>query len=268
MSQPTACLFSVTLISALVIGTDAIAGQPATVPLAIVHNSPNFSAEIDGHKVRLWFYLGADASLTLSGATLDELGIKPTGPGRRFMDVKGNKLEARTFNVARLRIGTAVFTAISGVVDVHAPPLGQGYIGPSLFAAYQIILDYRGGKITLIPPGTQLTESDSCRGAPVPFPEGVSKAQTDFGDLTLVWDTGAGVSFIRKSRIDQGQTKVVNQTVLTEHFRLSGVDFGPLAFRLIDFSEPPSVDGFIGANFFAKHVVCLDFPRKRLRIQR
>ena len=267
MNQPKACLFSLALISALVTGTDAIAEQPTTVPLAIVQNSPNFSAEIDGHKVRLWFDLGADDSLTLSRATLDELGIKPTGPGRRFMDTKGNTQEARTFDVPRLAIGSAVFKAVPGIVDVHTPSLGQGYIGPSLFAAYQIVLDYRGGKMTLIPPGIQLIERAGCSGAPVPFPEGVSKAQTDFGDLTLVWDTGAGVSFIRKSRIEQAQAKAVNQAVRTEHFRLNGVDFGPLGFRLLEFSEPPGVDGFIGGNFFAKHVVCLDFPGKRLLIQ-
>ena len=32
-----------------------------------------------------------------------------------------------------------------------------------------------------------------------------------------------------------------------------------LGFRLVEFSEPPSVDGFIGANFFVKHLVC-PFP--------
>lgn len=267
MNQPKACLFSTALISVLVADAEAIAGQQTTVPLATVDNSPSFPAEIDGHKVRLWFDLGADASLTLSRATLDELGIKPTGPGHKFMDVKGNTMEARTFNVPRLGIGSEVFTAVPGIVDVHAPSLGQGYVGPSLFATYRIVLDYRGGKMTLIPPGTQLIERAGCRGTSVPFPEGVSTAQTDFGDLTLAWDTGAGVSFIRKSRIDQAQAKVVNQAVRVEHLRLNGVDFGPLGFRLIEFSEPPGVDGFIGANFFAKHVVCLDFPGKRLLIQ-
>ena len=109
MKQPRECPVSVVLISALVTGTAAIAEQPATVPLAIVDESHSFAAEIDGHKVRLWFDLGADAPLTVSRATLDELGIEPTGPGRRFKDIKGNSLEARTFNVLAVA-GTRMLT--------------------------------------------------------------------------------------------------------------------------------------------------------------
>jgi len=106
------------------------------------------------------------------------------------------------------------------------------------------------------------------RRRPVPFPESVAKAQTDFGDLTLVWDTGAGVSIVRRARIDPTRMKIVHDAVLTKLFRLNGVDFGPLEFRIVEFSEPPGVDGFIGGNFLAKHVGCLDFPGKRLLIQR
>jgi Aspartyl protease len=274
MSQSNFARCVIMLSGALLGSGGAIAGQPTTVPLALVRNYPILSADVDGHTVRVMFDLGGDASLTLTRAALSELGIKPTGPGHRFMDVKGNILESRTFEVPRLRIGSAVFTHVTGSVDVRAPSypatqVGQlGYIGPSLFAGYRIVLNYQGGKMTLIPPGTQHIERAGCIGTAVPSPpDGVAKAQTDFGDLALVWDTGGAVSVVRSARIDQTRTKVVNHAVLTQHFRLNGVEFGPLEFRLIEFSEPPGVDGFIAGNFFDKHVVCLDFPGKRLLIR-
>jgi Aspartyl protease len=198
-------LILVTLILAFLAGNAASPGQPATVPLAPAQR--DFSADIGGHNVRLWFDLGADASLTLSPATLDELRIKPTGPGHRFMDVKGNTLESRTFEVSHLRIGSAVFTNVPGIVDVHAPPLGEGYVGPSLFAKYRVVLDHRESKMTLIPPETPRIEQAGCIGTAVESLDGASKVQTDFGDLILVWDTGAGVSFIRKSRIDDAHAR-------------------------------------------------------------
>jgi hypothetical protein len=42
---------------------------------------------------------------------------------------------------------------------------------------------------------------------------------------------------------------------------LGGNDFGPWRFEVWDISLP-GFDGFIGHDFFAKHVVCIDFPRE------
>ena len=261
-------LFAMVLCSSLLGSRAAIAAQPTTVPL--VNHGPTLSADIGGHKVRLMFDLGNAAALALPHATLDVLGITPTGPGRKFMGFKGDTVESRSFEVPRLSIGSAVFMNVTGIEDFHdqASYGAQGFIGPSLLVAYRVVLDYRGGKMTLIPPEARHIEQAGCLGTAVATPDGVAKAQTDFGDLVLVWDTGAGVSFIRKSRIDPKHAKVVNDAVRAQHFRLNGVDFGPLGFRLIEFSEPPGVDGFIGGNFFARHVVCLDFPGKRILIQR
>jgi hypothetical protein len=261
-------LFLLMLSPALLASSEPIAPQPATVPLAIVHDYPILAADIDGHKVRLIFDLGGD-SLALTRTTLDEIGIAPTGPAQRGMDVKGNTTESRTFEISRLRIGGAVFRRVTGRIDAHDPARfgAQGYIGPSVFATYRIVLNYPGGKMTLIPAGTLDIERAGCVGAAVPFRDGVAKAQTDLGDLTFAWDTGFPFSAIRKARVDQMHAKVVNHALRTQRFRLNNVDFGPLELRPFDFSEPPGVDGFIGANFFEQHVVCIDFPGHRILVQ-
>jgi hypothetical protein len=268
MNRSKTGLLAMMLGPALLASSEPIAAQPATVPLAIVQGYPILPADIDGHKVRLIFDLGGD-SLALTRTTLDELGIAPTGPAQRETDVKGNTMDSRTFEVQRLRIGDAVFRGITGRMDIHDPARfgAQGYIGPSIFATYRMVLDYRGGKMTLIPAGTARIERAGCVGTAVPFMDGVAKAKTDFGDLTFVWDTGFPFSAIRKARVDRTRAKVVNRALRTQRFRLNNVDFGPLELRPFDFSEPPGVDGFIGANFFEQHVVCLDFPANLILVQ-
>jgi hypothetical protein len=53
----------------------------------------------------------------------------------------------------------------------------------------------------------------------------------------------------------------------SRRFELGGTDFGPLELRLFDFGEPAEADGFVGANFFATHVVCVDFPNSRFLVR-
>ena len=43
--------------------------------------------------------------------------------------------------------------------------------------------------------------------------------------------------------------------IASKKFELADRDFGPLQFRLLSFAEPAEVDGFVGYDFFANHVV-------------
>jgi hypothetical protein len=53
----------------------------------------------------------------------------------------------------------------------------------------------------------------------------------------------------------------------TKRLALGGTDFGPWQFKTMNMSLPPFFDGLIGSDFFATHVVCIDFPDKRLVIR-
>jgi len=55
---------------------------------------------------------------------------------------------------------------------------------------------------------------------------------------------------------------------MSKQFSLGGVDFGPWRFDVWDMSLPAGFDGFIGYNFFARHIVCIDFPGRRIVIRR
>jgi hypothetical protein len=48
---------------------------------------------------------------------------------------------------------------------------------------------------------------------------------------------------------------------------MGGSEIGPQDLRPHEFEEPAGVDGFVGAIFFANHVVCVDFPNRRLLVR-
>jgi hypothetical protein len=253
------------------------AERATTVPIDLVGNYPIVVVDVDGHKVHLLFDLGEDSDLVLTQAALEELRITPNGPGHAISDVKGNVMQSPTFTVPRLQMGGAVFVNVAGRVDAHDPSYQsthvgqQGYIGPSLLHDYQVILDYRHSQMTLVPTLGHSADRQRCKGAVVPFlPEWdgapVTKVHTDLGDLTVVWDTGAPVSFIRRARAEEAHANLANEIVTTKQFRLNDIDFGPLDLRVLEFSQPAGADGFVGSNFFAQHVVCIDLPGKRFLI--
>jgi hypothetical protein len=127
--------------------------------------------------------------------------------------------------------------------------------------------------MTFIQNRTSFAENDNCTGVTLPFLAEwngvpVAKARADFGDLVLVWDTGAAVSVIRRKAAEDANATISNQSVSIQHLRLGDTDFGPIDLRVFDYAARAGTDGFIGHDFFANHVVCIDFPGKRILVRR
>lgn len=148
----------------------------------------------------------------------------------------------------------------------------QGYLGTSLLKSLKVLLENPHRRMTLI--STQGTDDQAaeCKGAVAPFlpdwnGDPVTKVSTDFGELTAVWDTGSPVSILRKTGSHNVGAKVLTETAITTHLILGGTDFGPLKLVVADYTEPAGTDMFVGYNFFAKHLVCIDFPNRQFRIQ-
>jgi hypothetical protein len=172
-----------------------------------------------------------------------------------------------------------VFTDVIGELDVHDPSYQatqvgqQGFLGTSLLKGYKLVLDYRHRRMTLVRAGSATDGSVACRGAVVPFSpawhgEPATEAAIDQGRLTVWWDTGAPVSMLSKRFVEAAHSRQSGNTITSKRLTLGGTDFGPLRFAVEDLSLPPGFDGFIGYNFFADHVVCMDFPGNRLLIRR
>jgi hypothetical protein len=95
--------------------------------------------------------------------------------------------------------------------------------------------------------------------------EAVTEAQTDLGKVTLWWDTGAPLSALRSALVKTPAAQSEKKVLATKRFRLGDADFGPQRFELWDM-ELPGFDGFLGYDFFAAHVVCIDYTRHRVII--
>ena len=180
------------------------------IPLQIVNNFPVVDVLLNGKPIPVAVDLGGDDTIELTTTALSKVEVRYLQDRYTWLDAKGHRLEARKFVIPELRIGSAVFRNVEGHEDAEAPDwpkirAGQGRLGRSLFD-------------------------------PAWNGEAVSKAGTDVGELTFVWDTGAPMSFIQ-AKLGLASTK----TLL-----LAGRDFGPLQLRSMAFVQPEGVDGFIG----------------------
>jgi hypothetical protein len=258
--------------------SSSAADSPVVVPIKLLGNFPVVTVNIDGNDVPLVFDSGNSGSVALTQAVIDRVKALPIGETFRAMDAKGNVIEHPKFKIPRLQIGTVVFTDIIGELDVHDPSYQatqvgqQGFLGTSLLKGYKVVVDYPHRRIMLIPSGSTKDRSAGCKGTAVPFSpawhgEPAVEADIDLGRLTLWWDTGTPTSILSKRFTETARSHQSGDTVTSKRLALGGADFGPLQFELDDLSLPPGFDGLVGYNFFAHHVVCMDFPGKRLLIQ-
>jgi Aspartyl protease len=256
----------------------AAADRPITVPIQLRDHFPVLTADIDGNTVSLVFDSGNSVTIALTQALIDRVKALPTGEFSSGMDAKGNVIKYPRFTIPHLQIGSAVFTDVIAELDVHDPSYQatqvgqQGFLGTALLKGYKVVLDYRHGKITLIPSGSMRADLAACGGAVVPFSpawhgEPATEVGIDLGQLTVWWDTGAPTSMLSKQSVD-AKVSQGPADVMSKRLSLGGTDFGPLKFAVEDLSLPPGFEGFIGYNFFAHHIVCMDFPGKRLLIER
>ena len=271
------CRASVLLLASLVSIDCIAADHPIDVPFKLLGNFPVLAADIDGNVVPLQFDSGNSGTVALTQAVLDRVKALPTGEFSNGIDAQGNVIKYPKFKIPRLRLGTAVFTDVIGELDVHDPSYQatqvgqQGYLGTSLLKGYRVVLDYRHQKMTLVPSGS--SKSGGCEGTIVPFSpawhgEPAAEVDIDLGRLTVVWDTGAPVSMLSRRFVNGARSQQSGDTLVSKRLMLGGTDFGPLQFEIEDLSLPPGFDGFVGYNFFAHHIVCLDFAERRLLIRR
>jgi hypothetical protein len=214
----------------------------------------------------------------LQQSVLDSIKAAPTGDATQLQGIDG-EFEVPMYKVARVQIGTAVFTDVVARLDAprkgyQPAQIARGYLGTGLLKSYAIVLDYSHRTLTLISRGSE-TPAGRCTGIGVSFSvkspkwrgEPVSEVETDWGPETLWWDTGSPATVLSKASTQAARVPVSRDGVNTKRFALGGTDFGPQKFQVWDISLP-GFDGFIGHDFFMKHVVCIDFPGNRAVIAR
>ncbi len=233
-------------------------------------DAPVLMATIGKDQVPLWLDLGDGTPLTLQQSVLDAAKAIPTGESIQLQGIDGT-FEAPIFKVPRIQIGSTVFTNVTAKLDV--PRAGympsdskRGVLGSALLKGGAVVLDYKNRRLIMLL-GESARKRALCQGTVVPFSnaspvwkgEAVTEAETDFGHVTLWWDTGAQATMLSKS------VSHSTDRIYSKHFVLGGRDFGPYSFGLIEASLP-GFDGMVGDDFFMRHQVCIDYAGSRLVI--
>jgi hypothetical protein len=253
----------------LMTGAGAAADTPAVLPMRLVASLPIVHAQVGDEDVQLVFDSGNSGSLSLTQAVIDRVHATPTGETSRGMDAQGNVIVYPKYKIPQVRLGAAVFANVIVELDVHDPSyqatqVGQeGFLGTALLKPYEVVLDYAHRTMSL--------QTAACQGPSVPFSpqwhgEPVTETATDLGVVTLWWDTGTPAMVLSRRFIQTARPHLLENALTTKQLLLGGANFGPIQFQIWDLALPPGFDGFIGSDFFAQHVVCLDFPRSQIVI--
>jgi hypothetical protein len=261
------------------VGGRSLDAQPITLPLRFEGSVPVIVATIDGHRASLIVDVGQVAALTLYPSAADALKPAATGRTLSYTDVQGSVVATPIFEVQHLEFGGIRFQKVDGYVVPGEPTDGstgqsaQGVIGLGALRDFRVILDYQGKRMTLIPSADgSVDPSDRCRGTIVPFLPNwngipVATASTDVGDVVFVWETRAERSVVRSRFAEDANATVTHGSVSTQHLTFGDHDFGALRLATIDYGGSSGTDGFIGNDFLSTHVVCFDFPGRRLLIR-
>lgn len=275
------CRVSAWILALIAVGSAAAASPPdsTVIPIRLSGNFALIDVRIGGRDVPLLFDTGDSRGILLAQPVIDRIKAKPVGHSSKVIDVKGNVVESPHFEIPRLQIGSIEFANVIADLDVHDPSYQpdqhgqQGFLGTALLKPYQVVIDYSRLTLTLIAPGSSRARAGDCRGVAVPFVEQwrgepVTEVETEFGRVVLWWDTGTPLSILTARFAQQARPKILEGPMLSDRLGLGGTEFGPWPFEVVDFALPPGFDGFIGYDFFAQHVVCMDFPGRRVLVRK
>jgi predicted aspartyl protease len=234
------------------------------IPVEIESRNPITTARINGVNVQLIIDSGGGL-LSLKAETIKKVSAVPTQAAISSTDALGITSNRATFKVDVLELGSKRFADIEAdeISGYAANSPGDGIIGKRLLNQFVAVYDYPSRKITLYSSKERTAIQRECRGIQVdtvPDLEGaiVSMATMDHQSMRMLWDTGATYSFVKKSFADEHNLPVQEVFYTTQRFELGQHDFGPLKLVVLDLKAPGNVDGYLGYNFFANHVVCID----------
>jgi hypothetical protein len=256
---------------------EGVRGTVNAVALELHDNlAPVLIAKFGGMEVPLQFDLGSSNELVLQKSVLDKIKAVPTGESIKQQGT-GGVFEVPTYKVQRVQIGDVLFTDVTAQLD--APRVGyepaqfaRGYLGTGLLKSHAVVLDYEHHRMMLLR-GEGAAFQEFCRGTAVSFSassakwrgEAVTESDTDFGRVTLWWDTGAPATALSSAANHATHLPTSTERVVMHRFMLGNSNFGPWTFDIWKVSLP-GFDGFIGDDFFKKHRVCIDFPGNRVVI--
>lgn len=286
MSSAAAPLFLFAVLLACSDESDSVSPQSAAtvVPIRLVDADPLIEVRINGSPIDVQFDIGRGTTVAIFPSQLESIAKRRVGTTSSGLSMTGPTGERPIYEVDLIEIGDIEFATSTVVEDFHDDEYqarfssrlnANGFVGRGLFEQYKVVINYQRRELTLIPPASPPEQQALCRGIELPLIQEkdwglASRIDTDIGELVLVWDTGAPESGVLKRRTDTtGQHFNDGDTLSTKRFIIGGNDIGPETLVVWDWGEnAPPFDGFIGYDFFAENVVCVDFQKHAIFLER
>jgi hypothetical protein len=254
----------------------AASAEPLHLPIQIIESGAITEITVGTRKVDVGIDTGG------GGIHLTEEVIRAAGgvplkkKGYGGTDGFGNKVaSAPLFRIPLLIIGGQAFRNIEVAradPQEEGPPVPNS-IGRRFLHRYLVVIDYPGSSIHLWSPDTEPTDA-GCGPTRLPMARtrdselAVSTFITPSGSLRLVWDTGATYSMLAEPVVKDLllETFLRGDTAFytPKSFIAGGKDFAPLEFVVLPLRTPERAQGFLGANFFSNHRVCLDYRKRQV----
>ena len=284
--------FTIPALFPILVALSACSGEPhlvsdqpkfTAISIRLVDTDPVIEVKINGSPIDVQFDIGTGTTLDIFPRQLESISKRRIDTASGGLSMSGPLGERPVYEVDLIEIGDIRFTNARIVEDYHDNEYREwftsrldayGFLGRGLLDRYRVVIDYPNRKLTLISPAAPPEQQAACTGVGLPLVQGqdwglASKADTEIGELVLVWDTGTPTTGVLKRRTDLDALDYEDgDTLLVKQFDINGHMFGPMELEVWDWTEnAPPFDGFIGYDFFADKVVCVDFPDHRIFVQ-
>jgi len=265
-------------------------------------NDPKIEVSIEGHTYSLYIDTGASITLILQDYLLKNIKNKEITEGvTYFNDFRGQTYTSDcSFLIPQLKIGSFSFENITSKVEnkdflinceIISPEFKNenpassldGRIGLNFFRPYCCLFKFSDSVIYLANDISGLKHRMNMKDyVEIPMETDSSglivlKVELDMGVKTFILDTGSSGAVFRESLIDDKEALLKKNLTKkawpgmwlfrSKKLKIGDVDFGNQNFWLIELGKCWE-DGFLGVDFFKKHGICLDFPNKKVYIEK
>jgi hypothetical protein len=248
--------------------------------------SPYLDVEIDNQTFSMKFDLGLRGDLIIENTFIDQILSKQFIRSKPMYGFRGKEYQTNLYRIPKITIGAISFTQpilqenceearkdsviVQTGEDLSSP--GAGKIGWELFCNIKVLVDMKNSQVAFCDNLNTLKKYgysiDDFVKIPLLTERGLVEfeAKTINGSLRCVLDTGTTWNILN-AEIEEG--KSIEQVIfepsnILEYpsFAIDEKEFGPVAFHQIPIKIPIQIEAILGMEFFADHLIFLDFVEK------
>jgi hypothetical protein len=251
------------------------------------YNLPLIMMDYQGEKIAMTLDTGSKTALHLPMDLINKISNKTENSKRnRSIDLSGNVTEAKSFTVNKLELNSFTFNKVEVVeykdwgLFISSDPTNddsedtnedKSVIGLGLFDGYVLTINYPESNITI---SDDILTDLNPKWISIPFElndEGLVVNLSDgIKNYKMVLDTGSTVSLIKEQSLSPESIKISDpedyfKSILLNVNNVANDSVLPIIIDSIP--DEFQSDGLLGADFFSKNRVKIDFKNKQMWIQ-